>query len=189
MQGQIPACNACGAELKPAPGPPKAGPAAYICPGCGEVFLPASDRSIGSTQALQRFRSLTRRPLTSFRIHPSALDVLDQLPQELRARLLEISLQGTGTPTGVREDLAASLRDQGYVIDQDVHGLRISGRPISRGAKTGQLTPYDVVRLAADLDGGPPSPEQVIICPACQAASPVHAARCQWCGEPLAGDP
>jgi len=83
------------------------------------------------------------------------------------------------------EILLQSLRYQGFTVHEDAHGLRLGGAPITRGSHTAELSPYDVVRLAAELDGGILPPGERTHCPQCDAVVPPKAARCQWCSAPL----
>jgi rRNA maturation endonuclease Nob1 len=79
-----------------------------------------------------------------------------------------------------------TLSRQGFVLQEDAHGLRLSGiasRP--RGLRS-QLSPYDVVRLAAELEGSDIVPmEQRKRCPNCDAVVNPNDKRCQWCSEVL----
>jgi hypothetical protein len=89
----------------------------------------------------------------------------------------------TPRKAGLHKDREKELREKGYVLDEDAHGLRISGAPSSSGASA--LSPYDIVRMAADLDGGVASKDQLRKCPKCDAAMRPGTKTCQWCGEVL----
>ncbi len=78
-----------------------------------------------------------------------------------------------------------SLSRQGFVIQEDVHGLRLSGVSSRPGGLSSQLSPYDVVRLAAELEGGIVPIEQRKRCPKCEAVVNPGDKRCQWCSEEL----
>jgi hypothetical protein len=135
-----------------------------------------------------RFRKLMAQPEET--ADPWPEDLLEDLPEE--ARDLLRGLESAPSPPQVeelREDFASTLREQGYVINLDSHGVRISGGPSSRSSDTDNLSPYDVVRLAADLEGGIPSPDQRKHCPKCAAVIPQGDSRCPWCGETLSADP
>jgi hypothetical protein len=83
-----------------------------------------------------------------------------------------------------------SFVDQGIVIDEDAHGLRLTGLPVrGRGKGTGQLSATDIVRLAADLGGGVLPADQRRQCPHCDAVVPRQAVRCEWCGKSLESPP
>jgi hypothetical protein len=112
--------------------------------------------------------------------------LLEDLPDEAR-RLLAGDKPAPPKPNPQRmpEELAQSLRDQGFVIAEDAHGVRLGGTANLRSKDTGGLKHHEVVRLAADLDGGIVPPEQRVHCPKCDAVMPKTATRCQWCGAPL----
>jgi len=82
----------------------------------------------------------------------------------------------------LKEQTARYLRERGYVLDEDAHGLRISGNP-SGGASGSTLSPLDIVRMAAELDGGIKQATSLQTCPKCQARTPAGQPKCQWCGE------
>ena len=82
----------------------------------------------------------------------------------------------------LKEQTARYLRERGYVLDEDAHGLRISGNP-SGGASGPTLSPLDIVRMAAELDGGVKQAASLQTCPKCQARTPAGQPKCQWCGE------
>lgn len=84
----------------------------------------------------------------------------------------------------LKEHTARYLRERGYVLEEDAHGLRISGNP-SGGPSGSALSPLDIVRMAAELDGGVKQAASLQTCPKCQARTPAGQAKCQWCGEPF----
>ncbi|MFQ5922548.1 MAG: hypothetical protein ACE5M4_06855 [Anaerolineales bacterium] len=108
--------------------------------------------------------------------------LLEQVPEEMRgvlaARLK--AAEETDSPS-FSENTASTLREQGYVVSEDVRGARLASTP---GQST-DLSPSDVVKMAAELDGGIQPQTKLPICSKCQAASPVGEAQCQWCGEPF----
>jgi hypothetical protein len=78
-----------------------------------------------------------------------------------------------------------SLNRKGFILDEDSRGLRLSS-VASRSAGPGaQLSAYDIVRLAADLEGGILPVEQRKRCPKCDAVISPGDKRCQWCSEVL----
>ena len=105
----------------------------------------------------------------------------EDLPPEKRARLRQ-ALRRRRDAGFVSPSLDLSLRDRGYVFHQDAHGLRFGGDIIGRGPGTGRLTPLDVIRLAAELDGGLPGEDEKTVCPQCQAVVTRTEPRCTWCG-------
>jgi hypothetical protein len=88
----------------------------------------------------------------------------------------------------LREDLAQELRHQGYAIQEDAHGIRIGGGLPGRGSAAG-MSPYDVIRMASDLEGGLPNPDELKRCPQCEAVVPPGSTRCQWCETPIEDSP
>jgi len=110
--------------------------------------------------------------------------LLEDLPEETRKLLSNQAPPPPSTkPDEISENLAQSLRSQGYVIDQDAHGARISGDLIDSGSGSDTMSPYDVVRLAADLEGGVRPLDELIHCLKCDAVIPPGETNCQWCGE------
>lgn len=110
-------------------------------------------------------------------------EILDQVPEDMRA-LLAARLKATGEGEGreFSEHTEASLRNQGYYVEEDARGARIVGTP---GAPTPELSPADVVKMAAELDGGVQPKTELPFCEHCDSASPIGSTNCQWCGEPL----
>jgi hypothetical protein len=78
-----------------------------------------------------------------------------------------------------------SLSRQGFVLEEDAHGLRLSGVASRPGGLSSELSPYDIVRLAAELEGGVVPLEQRKRCPKCEAVVAPGDKQCQWCSEPL----
>jgi hypothetical protein len=118
-------------------------------------------------------------------------DLLEDLPEDARSLLTAKQLDRPtqkSKPEEIRDDLAQELRLQGYAIQEDARGVRISGGIPGRGSASG-MSPYDVVRMAADLDGGLPSQGELQRCTKCEAVIPPGDKRCQWCGTPIADEP
>ena len=113
--------------------------------------------------------------------------MMDELPEEAR-RLLSGHELPAGPSLGPKlsDDLAKALRDQGYVIHEDEKGVHLGGALVSRGGSTAPLSPYDVIRMAADIEGGLAPPDELIRCKKCDALIPHGDERCQWCGESAA---
>ena len=110
--------------------------------------------------------------------------MIEELPEE--ARLLLSNQEPPARPSlgpKLSDDLAKALRDQGYVIHEDSKGMHLGGALISRGGSSAPLSPYDVIRMAADMEGGIASPNELIRCKKCDALIPHGDERCQWCGE------
>jgi hypothetical protein len=134
-----------------------------------------------------RFKELLHSPSDPAPPDAWPEELLKELPEEARELLTQQPAETAQTPrpgTGeLREELASSLRDQGFVIEEDAHGVRFSGSLSSSRAEKEPLSPYDIVRLAAELEGGVLPPEKRRICPKCEAVVPVGDDRCQMCGE------
>ena len=88
--------------------------------------------------------------------------------------------KGQAARADVRQDLEASLRNQGFVVEDDGQNVRL--RAMTGGRKGPGLSASDIVRLAAELDGGVPPPEKRVHCPKCDAVIPSGHSKCQWCG-------
>ncbi len=110
--------------------------------------------------------------------------MIDELPEEAR-RLLSGQEPPAKPSLGPKlsDDLAKALRDQGYVIHEDGSGMHLGGALVSRGGTAAPLSPYDVIRLAADMEGGLAPPNELIRCKKCDALIPHGDERCHWCGE------
>ena len=89
------------------------------------------------------------------------------------------------TPEEREEARRLSLSRQGFVVEEDAHGLRLSGVASRPGGLRSQLSPYDVVRLAAELEGGIVPIDQRMRCLKCEAVVGPGDKQCQWCSEPL----
>jgi len=185
-------CPTCGSPMQRVPGEDSA-----VCPVCNPIPNTMETETPSGTPSTQaqdvnmpaaRFRNLMAQLEDTADHWPE--DLLEDLPEEARD-LLRGSESAPTSPQveELREDFASTLRDQGYVINLDAHGVRISGGPSSRSGDSGSMSAYDVVRLAADLEGGIPSPDQRKRCPKCDAVIPQGETRCPWCGETLPTDP
>jgi hypothetical protein len=129
------------------------------------------------------------RDLINATPEPIPDSLLEDLPEEARKAL---SASGTGklppSPVDNHEGLVETMRRQGYVITEDSKGVRLSGSLSPRFTNTSELRPLDVIRLAADMDGGVPAPDKLVRCTKCDAVVPLSSERCQWCGTPLTPD-
>lgn len=174
MQQDTPVCPGCGARLQSA-APPEAAPA---CQYCG--WHPSERRP---PSGANHFRQLIAEN------EGNPADLLDQVPEELREILAgRLRAPAAGTRGEFREDTAQALRGLGYTVSEDLHGARITGAPRA-GGPPAALSPSDVVKLAAELEGGVKPRGQLPVCPKCQGLSPIGQAKCQWCGEPLPSTP
>ena len=78
------------------------------------------------------------------------------------------------------------LRSHGYGMDVDSQGLRLTGAASGRVKGSAELSPYDIVRLASELEGRMTPVEERVQCPACEAVVLPTDKICQWCSAPLA---
>jgi len=149
------------------------------CPLCGKVHLPGQpacpagpDPAPGS-------------------LPPSPTDAPPQIePAPLSPLLSAEAKPAYPASRPLSDEKIRALLDQGIVVEEDAHGLRLSGMPVlGRGKGTGQLSASDIVRLAADLDGGVLPADQRRHCPHCDAVVPPRASRCEWCGKSLDAPP
>lgn len=124
------------------------------------------------------FRDLTKQA-------DSAEHLLDQVPEEMRG-VLAARLKATdeAAAPNFSEATISTLREQGYVVSGDAHGARLTAAP----GKPDVFSPSEIVKLAADLDGGVQPQAKLPICSSCQAASPIGELQCQWCGEPFSDE-
>lgn len=112
--------------------------------------------------------------------------LIEDLPEPIR-NLLRSDLDQPRPHLGPKlsDALTNALRDQGYVIEEDSRGVRLGGDLTRRASGAGQMSPYDVIRMAADLDGGIPSPDTLKRCQKCEAIMAPRETRCAWCGSEL----
>ncbi len=116
--------------------------------------------------------------------------LLEDLPEEARRALAGAKPAQPGpSPVDQHDGLVESLRRQGFVVTEDARGVRLGGLPSPRFKGSSELRPGDIVRLAADLDGGVLPPEKRVHCPKCDAVVPAGSPRCQWCDTPLPPSP
>ena len=169
-----------------------------ICPVCSAEPTPVDvdeseiintsppEKSEGEADPAKHFRQLISQSDVASPEGPWPEPLLEDLPEETRNLLSDQKPPPPPTkPDQISENLAQSLRSQGYVIDQDAHGVRISGDLLDSGSGSDTMSPYDVVRLAADLEGGVPPLNERIHCLKCDAVIPPGEINCQWCGEPI----
>jgi hypothetical protein len=142
-------------------------------------YLPEPDQNPG-----QRFRRLLSEAEKTSPNDPLPASILEDLPEETQ-RLLggedaPEQLSGTGD---LNSTLEQSHRNQGYAPEEDSRGSVPFGGDLR--SNTGSLSPYDIVRMAADLDGGIHQTSDLHRCPDCQATAPSDVTICQWCGTPI----
>lgn len=170
-----------------------------VCPNCSHAEATFSEPPTKKTtpppqqeepRSRSRFRDLIAETHTSDESDRWPDEILEDLPEEARALFSE-SKQETSRPDE-DEDLDGHmlhhLREQGYVISQDGDGLRLDSSLSRPGGGAGTMSPHDIVKLVADMEGGVVPPAKRLHCPKCQAMTPSGETRCQWCGEPLQQD-
>lgn len=162
-----------------------------ICPQCSEE--PTEDASTqdkhvapegdSGLDARARFRRLLEQHDESTAEGLLPDELLEDLPPDVQS-LLKLRLQQPASGAGetLGEDRIQDLRQQGYIVDQDAHGVRIGGRLTGASSYDRGLSSSDIVRLAAELNGGLPSSSERKHCPKCEAMLPPGESRCQWCG-------
>jgi hypothetical protein len=184
-------CPTCGGPTEAWPNPDGSGHLT-VCPTCSSETPAEVDKPNAlqeptpekSVDPATRFRELIAQSQDAPMEGAWPESLLEDLPEEARNRLTKPT---PPTPSKKTEefgqDLETSLRDRGYFIEQDAHGARIRGDPDSEA-----LSPYDVVRLVADLEGGVVPIDKRRHCPKCDAVVPLEETRCQWCSEPIPPD-
>jgi hypothetical protein len=165
----------------------------FVCPECSADSTHTDKADPQTTETDQdaldpadRFRRLLEQCEESPHQDWLPEDLLEDLPPEAQTLLkLRLSPPVTGADETLSEEKIYHLRQQGYVVDQDAHGIRISGRLTGNPSLDQGLSASDIVRLAADLDGGLPTAGERKKCPKCEALNPPGGSTCQWCGEAL----
>jgi hypothetical protein len=167
----------------------------WLCPRCDlatgslATELPDNGKVVQHTaphDPRQRFRWLLDVSQNFPPGSPLPEWIIEDLPEQVQ-NLLRSDLNEPRPNLGPKlsDALTSSLRDQGYVIEEDARGVRLGGDLNRRGGHAGQISPYDVIRMAADLDGGLPPAEELRRCPKCEAVIPPQEKRCPWCGTAL----
>ena len=162
--GQVPAAPSEGAQDEPAP---------------------ESSRDLESSPQGASDSELTpfRKLIQAAELSSQAEELLDQVPEEMRGVLAARLKANEDSPEeALRDDTVASLRNQGFLVSEDARGARISG---DSSAEPADLSPYQVVSLAAEQEGGVQPQQKLQMCAECQSASPAGSTSCQWCGEPF----
>ncbi len=182
----VPFCPLCGGPMEARPSIDGDGWVA-LCPSCPNAPLiplkePPPPDPLERDNATARFKKLTQ-PIAPPKAGAWPASLLEDLPEEARKLLQKrppaAGIKGTAQ---LREEMAKALRDQGYVISEDAHGMRLSGSPVNRGRGSGQLSVSDVIRMASELGGELPA-EKRGRCPKCDAVIDTDVERCPWCGD------
>ncbi len=119
----------------------------------------------------QRFRRLLSEAEKTSPNDPLPASILEDLPEEAQ-RLLggEDAPEQKSGSGDLCDTLEQSLPHQGYALKDDPQrNVRFGG---DLRSNTGSLSPYDIVRMAADLDGGIQQTTELHRCPDCQAVAP-----------------
>jgi hypothetical protein len=165
-----------------------------LCPNCSPATEPIEEKEIHdpppSTEQNHekdpraRFRELILTSQKEAFPEDWTEEMLENLLEKAR-EILSPKRPTSRLPSNEQfsETMTEALRDRGYVIDQDAHGVRISGGP-SGGLDSETVSPYDVIRMAADLEGGVLPLDERVHCLKCDAVIPPDKSSCQWCGEP-----
>ncbi len=165
----------------------------WLCPYCDlatgslATELPGNGKVVQHTaphDPRKRFRWLLETAQNFPPGSPLPEWIIEDLPEDVQ-QLLRADLNAPRPNLGPKlsDALTSALRDQGYVIEQDSGGLRLGGDLNRLG---NEMSPYDVIRMAADLDGGIPSVDDLKRCQKCEAVLPPNDTRCAWCGTALA---
>ncbi len=186
-------CPVCGEpmQLLPALNGAQVAPICLQCSKKSESGLKSFGANLHPTpsskdDSCSRFRKILAEEQRT-KDTPLPTWMVDELPDEAR-RLLSGHELPAGPSLGPKlsNDLAKALRDQGYVIHEDEKGMHLGGALVSRGGTPTAMSPYDVIRMAADMEGGLATPDELIRCKKCDALIPPGDERCQWCGESVA---
>ena len=164
----------------------------WLCPYCDlatgslATELPGNGKVVQHTaphDPRQRFRWLLKVSVNYPPGSPLPEWIIEDLPDDIQ-QLLRKDLNTPRPNLGPKlsDALTSALRDQGYVIEEDSGGIRLSGDLNRRGSV---MSPYDIIRMASDLDGGLPSPDELKRCAKCEAVVPPNETRCSWCGSDL----
>jgi hypothetical protein len=179
-------CPACSASLSSSPSHANA-------PSESQAFILPADQGDHDHVTSPKMQSSASAGMEVLSEETDALVCLDERPmmQEMivsePGKQEEVALDEEVLPTPEEraEATLRSLRDKGFVIHEDAHGLRLSGISTRGNKGMSQLSPFDIVRLAADLEGGLLPMDQRKRCPKCDAVVAPGDKRCQWCSEPL----
>jgi hypothetical protein len=170
-----------------------------VCPNCSDAEAiigdPPAEKTSTPIQKEQpasrsRFKDLIAEPQENDEVDRWPDEILEDLPEETRSLLAEGTKKGSESDTddGMDDRMLHHLREKGYVISQDGDSLRLDSSLSRPEGGPSMMSPHDIVKLVAGMDGGIVPPEKRLQCPKCEAATPSGEKRCQWCGEPLSQD-
>jgi hypothetical protein len=188
------ACPKCGGRLSRLP-TVDGGGFLLVCNECDyqRLYRPQDSASPTPPQAAdddtRRFRRLLAESSSPTQPEDWSNDLLEELPPEAQQALGHkpppSPETGASPSEGVPGHVKRTLMDYGFAVDEDARGLRLRSPGGMRRPGTGDLSAHDVVRLASELGGAPPPPEERRICPVCKAVVPRTAPRCSWCDAEL----
>lgn len=148
---------------------------ALASPATAQDDAPAAE---GEVSGPEHFRELLHETGSDTR------ELMEQVPEDMREVLEDRMRSGQDNNAGFRSETIEQLRGSGYYVAEDSSGAHINAVP-QANRKPDDLSPSDVVKMAAELEGGVKPKAELPMCGACQSASPVGSTTCQWCGEPL----
>jgi hypothetical protein len=132
-----------------------------------------------------RFRNLISQYSETSPKDPPPDSLLEELPEEVKSLLSGEATSSTSPTEESSEDKARSLPVQGDSLIQVPLGENINSDLSTGVSDISSMSPYDIVRMAADLEGGIVPPEKRVHCPKCDAVVPMGDSLCQMCGEPI----
>jgi uncharacterized Zn finger protein (UPF0148 family) len=187
------ACPTCGGHMLFKPAPDNTGDISF-CPSCSSetkvksVNEPNSNNEEPHAKDYDpsaRFRDLISQYSETSPKDPPPDSLLEELPEEVKSLLSGEVHSSTSPAEEPSEDKARSLSAQGDSQIQAPLGVNINGDLTTGVSDISSMSPYDIVRMAADLEGGIVPPEKRVHCPKCDAVVPIGASQCQMCGEPI----
>lgn len=156
-----------------------------LCQTCARRQTPSDRRQAAAQSKIstQKNQTLDQETIASESLldpdRPSQADSDSQPPSE-------------GSPKGEsftgmdREEAHRRLlRARGFDLEYDPHGFRLKSADSKRGSSISELSPYEIVRLAAEIDGEAVPPEERMKCPNCEAVVSPSDRKCQWCSHVL----
>lgn len=188
-----PVCPTCGGNILFKPAPDNKGDISY-CPSCSPGTT-AENLNVSHTNNEEphskdhdprsRFRNLISQYTETSPKDPPPDSLLEELPEEAKSLLSGKEPSATNSLEEPSEDKARDLPVQADSLIQAPLGANINGELATGVSDISSMSPYDIVRMAADLEGGIVPPEKRIHCPKCDAVVPLGDSQCQMCGEPI----
>lgn len=173
------------------------------CPHCAAAFpREAQSRSTSDSHDSQIEDRRSSQTSTGVELAPDhwmayvPKEVLEHTPLEGAAYFRRLD-QSPSTATTITEEQTNTelefsdrereeahrklLRSKGLVLDVDSSGFRLRSMATRSNAAQSDLSPYEIVRLASEFEGGVVPVEERIICPQCEAVVSPYDKTCQWC--------